>query len=258
MAKGRAHVAASGTMRNLVERVSVAGLLIWLLLTPVAEAESPPAAPAMQSPLVVLMHGLGRTRMSMWLLASRLEDAGFRVHRIGYRSLDRSPDEIVESVSRQINACCAGHQGEVHLVGHSLGGLLIRAYLEENRIPHLGRVVLIGTPNQGVELVDRFSNNCLLSLLGPTTAALGAGSDGLPERLSRPYYPVGVIAGATRGNWNDRWLDGPDDGLISVESTKLEGMADFIIVDSGHSMMRYSGDVARQTIEFLRTGRFSR
>ena len=258
MAKGRSHVGASETMRTLVERAAVAGLLIWLLLTPVAKAESPSAQPALQPPLVVLLHGLGRTRMSMWLLASRLEDAGFRVHRIGYRSLDRSPAEIVESVSRQINDCCAGHQGEVHLVGHSLGGLLIRAYLEENHIPHLGRVVLIGTPNQGVELVDRFSGNFLFSLLGPTTAALGAGSESLPDRLSRPYYPVGVIAGSTRSDWNDSWLEGPDDGLISVESTRLEGMIDFIMVDSGHSMMRYSGEVARQTIEFLRTGRFSR
>ena len=224
----------------------------------VAASKSASAESAKQAPLVVLLHGLGRTRISMWLLASRLEDAGFRVYRIGYRSLDRSPDEIIDAISRQIDECCTGHLGELHLVGHSLGGLLIRAYLQENRIPHLGRVVLIGTPNQGAELVDRFRNNCLLSLLGPTTAALGSGSGSLPGRLSKPYYPVGVIAGVIQGDWNDHWLEGPDDGLISVEATRLEGMTDFIQVDSGHSMMRYNSEVARQTIEFLRTGRFLR
>ena len=192
----------------------------------------------------------------MWLLAARLEEAGFRVHRIGYRSLDRSPDEIIDAITRQIDECCAGHKGRVHLVGHSLGGLLIRAYLQQNRIEDLGRVVLIGTPNQGAELVDRFRDTWWLSLLGPTTAALGSGSGSLPERLCKPYYPVGVIAGATEGDWNDHWLRGPDDGLISVESTKLEGMSDFIQVDSGHSMMRYSSEVARQTIAFLRDGKF--
>ena len=126
--------------------------------------------------VVVLLHGLGRSKTAMWLLASRLQDAGFHVERIGYRSLTQSPDEIVTDVSRKIDACCAGHRQKVHFVGHSLGGLLIRAYLQEHRVDHLGRVVLIGTPNHGTELVDSFRDSCLFQLLGPTTAALGTDS----------------------------------------------------------------------------------
>jgi pimeloyl-ACP methyl ester carboxylesterase len=206
--------------------------------------------------VVVLLHGLGRSKTAMWLLASRLQDAGFLVERIGYRSLTQSPDEIVTDVSRKIDACCAGHRQNVHFGGHSLGGLLIRAYLQEHRVENLGRVVLIGTPNQGTALVDNFRGNWLFQLLGPTTAALGTDGASLPNRLSEPYYPVGVIAGVNDSGRNDHLLPGRDDGLVPVESTKLEGMSDFTEVESGHSMMRYDNKVARQVVAFLKRGKF--
>ena len=84
------------------------------------------------------------------------------------------------------------------------------------------------------------------------------GTDGasLPSRLSDPYYPVGVIAGVRGSGRNDHLLPGRDDGLVPVESTKLEGMSDFIEVESGHSMMRYDKEVARQVIAFLQQGKF--
>jgi triacylglycerol esterase/lipase EstA (alpha/beta hydrolase family) len=75
--------------------------------------------------LIVLLHGLGRSNASMWLLASRLEDAGYYVQRVGYSSLDQNPDEILKDVSSQINQCCQKHTQRVHFVGHSLGGLMV-------------------------------------------------------------------------------------------------------------------------------------
>jgi hypothetical protein len=67
-----------------------------------------------------------------------------------------------------------------------------------------------------------------------------------------------VIAGVANTRRNDAWLPGPDDGLVTVEATKLEGMSDFIVIRTGHSFMRYDQEVARQTVSFLRDGRFSR
>jgi hypothetical protein len=87
---------------------------------------------------------------------------------------------------------------------------------------------------------------------------LGTGADSFPASLPDPDYPVGVIAGVASGLLSDDLLPGDDDGLVPVESTKVRGATDFIMVKSGHSYMRYSEAVATQVIEFLRTGEFSR
>jgi len=206
--------------------------------------------------IIVLLHGLGRSNTSMWLLASRLEDAGYYVQRVEYSSLDQKPDEILEDISLQINQCCQKHTQSVHFVGHSLGGLMVRAYLQNNKVDKLGRVVLLGTPNKGTKAADHFSNSWLMNILGPTAKALGTDDESFPKSLKAPYYPVGIIAGEVKSELNDPVIPGKDDGLVSVEATKIDGMTDFIIIETGHSMMRYDSEVADQTIEFIKNGVF--
>ncbi|MCA9732031.1 MAG: alpha/beta fold hydrolase [Deferribacteres bacterium] len=207
---------------------------------------------------VYLLHGLGRSKTAMWLLASRLEDAGFIVQPIDYSSLSKSPQEILNDVSEQINNALPPNGQPVHFVGHSLGGLLIRAYLDANRIDNLGNVVLLGTPNKGTPLVDHFRDSWWFHLLGPTTLSLGTDKNSFPNSIAEPYYPVGVIAGISESFDNEEFLPGKDDGLVPLESTKLNGMSDMVIVKSGHSMMRYNAEVAEQTIAFLCYGKFKR
>lgn len=207
---------------------------------------------------VVLLHGLARGKTAMWLLASRIEKAGFDVIRVGYDSLRDPPDAILADVARQIDECCSALRTPVHLVGHSLGGLMIRAYLAQHRLANLGRVVLIGTPNNGTPIVDRLGESWWLELAGPTAGVLGTGPESFPATLPDPDYPVGVIAGVRESGLASDFIPGADDGLVPVESTRLSGMTDFIIVESGHSFMRYSEDVARQTVAFLQTGEFLR
>ena len=206
--------------------------------------------------IIILLHGLARSSTSMWLLASRLEDAGYFVRRIGYNSLDQNPDEILKDISSQINQCCQKHTQSVHFVGHSLGGLMVRAYLQNNKIDKLGRVVLLGTPNKGSEAADHFSNSWLMNILGPTAKTLGTDDNSFPNSLKAPYYPVGIIAGVVKSELNDPVIPGKDDGVVSVEATKIDGMTDFIIIETGHSMMRYDSEVADQTIEFIKNGVF--
>ena len=208
--------------------------------------------------IVVLLHGLGRNTTSMWLLASRLEDAGYDVHRVGYSSLDQMPEEILKDISLQINQCCQNHTQNVHFVGHSLGGLMVRAYLQNNKIDRLGSVVLLGTPNQGSEMADHFINSCVMDIVGPTAKALGTDKNSFPKSLKAPYYPVGIIAGETSDNINNTIIPGKDDGLVSIEATKIDGMTDFIIIKTSHSMMRYNSEVADQTIEFIKNGVFKK
>jgi pimeloyl-ACP methyl ester carboxylesterase len=206
--------------------------------------------------IIDLLHGLGRSNTSMWLLASRLEDAGYYVQRVGYSSLHQNPDEILKDISSQINQCCQKHAQSVHFVGHSLGGLMVRAYLQNSQVDKLGRVVLLGTPNKGTEAADYFSNSWLMEILGPTAKALGTDADSFPRSLEAPYYPVGIIAGELKSKFNDHVIPGKDDGLVSVEATKIDDMTDFIIIETGHSRMRYNSEVADQTIEFIKNGVF--
>ena len=205
---------------------------------------------------VVLLHGLGRSKSAMWLLASRLEDAGYHVHRIGYESFRKTPEEIISSVEDDITACCEKVNGNIHFVGHSLGGLLIRAYLDRHRPENLGRVVMIGTPNQGTDFVDKYRDRWWMQFAGDAALSLGTDSDSFPNSLPKPYYPVGVIAGLKDGTDQEDDIAGADDGLVPLRSTPVDGMNDFVVVATSHSAMRYDRTVAEQTVNYLRHGRF--
>lgn len=210
---------------------------------------------------VVLLHGLGRSGVSMWLLEERLETAGFDVEVIDYKSMGTTPDEVIHSVSTQINEKCKD-KSTIHFVGHSLGGLMIRSYFSkpENQymLEKLGRVVMIGTPNSGTELVDTFKDSWWMALMGETALALGTGPEDLPAKLPVPPFKAGIIAGAN-GSWiSDAIFEEANDGLVPVSSTQIVNMEDFIEIDVNHTMMRYDADVANQTIIFLKTGKFDR
>ena len=207
---------------------------------------------------VVLLHGLGRTGNAMFLIKKRIRDAGFETHSIDYASLQEPPDVILEKVSEQIRRCCKDDSRPVHFVAHSLGGLIVRAYLDQKPLENLGRVVLLGTPSQGSELVDIYGDSWLFKIIGPTARLLGTADNSFPNQIGPPYYPLGIIAGTSSFNpITDDHLPGPDDGLVSVRSTRIDGMTDFLLVDTSHSMMRYNDTVANETIHFLKKGRFS-
>jgi pimeloyl-ACP methyl ester carboxylesterase len=209
---------------------------------------------------VVLLHGLGRTEAAMLLLENQLAGAGFEVHNVGYPSISGTPEALVEAVAEEVDACCRDSNRTVHFVGHSLGGLLIRAYLERERPGNLGRVVLLGTPNGGSELADQNDGlaGSALEMAGPTAALLGTGPDDFPASLPPPDYPVGVIAGTRDSGITNQWLPLPNDGMVSVASARLEGMTDFTELAVTHWGLRNDPETAHQTISFLKHGTFQR
>ncbi len=209
---------------------------------------------------VVLLHGLGRSETSMLILENALAGAGFEVHNIGYPSQEESPDALVVRITAAIDDCCADNGRTLHLVGHSLGGLLIRAYLASHHPANLGRVVLIGTPNHGSELADLDAGlpATLLEMAGPTAGMLGTGPDDFPASLPPPDYPVGVIAGTRDAVVTNQWLPLPNDSMVSTASTRLDGMTDFVTFPVTHWGLRNDGDVARAAITFLKEGSFPR
>ncbi len=207
---------------------------------------------------VVLLHGLLRQPRSMKPLAQRLTDEGFEVHNLGYASTDDTATQIVDGLAASIDDCCASAQATLHFVTHSLGGVVARAYLSEHRPDHLGRVVMLAPPNRGSPLVDRFGDDFWFrSLLGPVATELGSGPASLPNRLPPPTYPVGIIAArhAVASALGGAWL-GDNDGIVSVDATRLPGMTDFLVVRTGHVRIRRDDVVADETVHFLRHGRF--
>jgi len=227
--------------------------LLCLAFSLAATTEASSAEPE----AVILLHGYGRTTFSMRPLQGPLEEAGFVVHNIGYPSMRFSPAELTKFLGRELQSCCSSSE-RIHFVTHSLGGILVRAYLAENRPPKMGRVVMLAPPNQGSELADLANGSSLLRwILGPTGAQLGTAADSLPNRLPPPWYELGVIAGIDEVNpVGGFFVPEPSDGTVSVASTRLEGMSDFITVRKSHTFIMRSADVAEYVIRFLRAGHF--
>lgn len=206
--------------------------------------------------LVILLHGLGRGKSIMTPLKERLEKVGFVTAVADYKSIGKTPEEIIADVSQQITGFRSDTIRTIHFVGHSLGGLLIRAYLDSISVPNLGKVILIGSPSKGTPIVDYFRDSWLMNLVGPAAKSLGTDEKSFPRTLGAPYYPVGIIAGISSTFNNDDFIPGEDDGVVPVESTKIDGMTDFVSVQVSHSSLPRNERVAEEVIAFLKQGSF--
>ena len=215
---------------------------------------------------VVLLHGIGQQPWCMGRLRRTFTRRGWHVLNIGYRSR-RAPiavlaDEVAEML-RDPEATGAARLADrpMHVVGFSMGGLVARAAIAKIRPDNLGRMVLIGTPAHGSEVADLLQNNRLYRLwFGPaggelTTAAAQLLADSLYP--GAPPCDIGVIAGRTALDPVSWWaLPRPNDGKVSVASTRIVGMRDHVVVGRSHVSLLYSRRVAALTVRFLEQGRF--
>jgi len=208
---------------------------------------------------VILLHGLCRTSHSMSKMERALADSGFRVHNIQYPSRTAKIEKLADdAISKAVADCEKDGATRIHFVTHSLGGILVRSYLSRHAVPSLGRVVMLAPPNRGSEVVDKLGGWSLFNWVnGPAGHQLGTTPDSVPNKTGPATFPLGIIAGDRSINWiNSLLIPGRDDGKVSVEKTKLEGMADHIVVHATHPMIMRKREVIRQTIHFLREGRF--
>jgi len=218
------------------------------------------AGVAQAAECVVLLHGLARTSTSMNKMQRELEGAGFLTANIDYPSREYTVEKLADIAVTDGLAACRRNDGveKIHFVTHSLGGILVRQYLSTNEIAELGRVVMMGPPNQGSAAVDELINVPGFDWLnGPAGRQLGKGDDSVPLKLGPADFELGVIAGnRTIDPVTSAVLENPDDGRVSVDDTRLEGMDDFVIVEHSHAFMMRMRQPIELTIEFLRSGHF--
>lgn len=209
---------------------------------------------------VVVLHGLLRGAGSMDTMAEALESAGFEVINVDYPDRAAEVRELAEhAVPDGLKACKARRASPVGFVTHSMGGILLRQYLAEHEVPELGRVVMLGPPNQGSEAVDKLEKFPGFAwLAGPAGLQLGAGEDDLPRSLPAVDFELGVIAGDSVFNFVLGWIvPQPNDGPVAVASTRVEGMCAWVLLPVTHMFMMNDEEVIAQTLAFLRGGRFT-
>ena len=208
---------------------------------------------------VILLHGLARSDRSMGKLERALAERGYAVENLRYPSTRKDIATLAEAAIAPALARVAA-DAPVPVVTHSLGGILVRRYLRDHRIENLGRVVMLGPPNQGAEVVDKLRDFPGFRFIhGEAGLELGTGEGSVPNKLGAASFDLGVIAGTRNVNLLlSAMIPGPNDGTISVESTRLDGMRDHLELEVTHTFMMYDDAVIEQVIHYLEHGRFRR
>ena len=216
---------------------------------------------------VVLLHGLGVGGWTMHRLGCALARDGFHVVNLSYPSRTVRLETLARDwLPAQLAAHVPAASPRLHFVTHSMGGILVRAWLgRASRTgpvfpTNLGRVVMLAPPNAGSEAAERLGRSGLFrALLGPNLSLLGTAPQHLPRRLG-PWpttAELGIIAGNRSVNpLASIWVPKPNDGPVSVAATHLAGETAHRTVPASHTGILFHSATARAVSTFLRTGRF--
>ena len=207
---------------------------------------------------VILLHGLGDVKLSMLKLESALKDVGYTTKNIGYSTTGETIESLAEKeLTKVVERYKKIGFKKIHFVTHSMGGLIVRFYLQDHTLPIGSRIVMLSPPNHGSEVADYFQESKFYKLIvGEVGQELTTDSKILSKL--KPIVPeVGIIAGNKSSNkYFSKIIPGEDDGRVAVDNTKLTEMKDFIVVPSTHLTIKYNNEVMKQTTFFLKNGKF--
>jgi len=238
--------------------LSVFALMFIVLAVPAAQANSD-AASAESKECVILLHGLARTSSSMNDLQDELMAAGFAVAKIDYASRKSTVEALAApTIDKGLKQCHEQGSKKVHVVTHSMGGILFRQYVADHGAQAFSRTVMLAPPNHGSEAVDALKDvPGFVFLNGPAGLQMGTDHNSVPLKLGPASSDVAVVAGTFSINLMlSTFLPDPDDGKVSVESSRLEGMCAHLQVHVSHPFIMEDEEVMPEVISYLKTGRF--
>ncbi len=236
--------------------VALGALLCLLTTTSLANTDSESGESA---ECVILLHGLARTSASMSDLQAELIKAGFLVAKIDYPSRKKPVEELSgPAINQGLKQCEEQGAKKIHVVTHSMGGILFRHYVQTHGAENFSRTVMLAPPNKGSEAVDALRDVPGFQFLnGPAGLQMGTDSNSLPLKLGRAMSDIAIIAGTFSINLVlSTYLPDPDDGKVSVESSKLEGMCAHLQVHVSHPFIMENEEVMPEIISYLQTGKF--
>lgn len=214
---------------------------------------------ALQQECVILLHGLLRSSGSMDELEAAASQTGYLAVNVDYDSWAGTIEAIsLTAIDEGLANCREQNARPINFITHSLGGIMLRYYMASKGIKEIGKSVMIAPPNHGSETIDYLNGiPGIVSIIGVAGLQLGTDSESLPLNLGPVNYPVGIIAGDRSINpIFSQMLPNPDDGKVSVYSTKLDGMSDFIVLHHSHVFIMKADDTIEQSLYFLRNGTF--
>nr|WP_237742290.1 alpha/beta hydrolase [Gayadomonas joobiniege] len=196
----------------------------------------------------------------MQQLQKGLEQAGYSVANIDYPSRQARVENLAGiAINEGIAQCRLKNARNINFVTHSMGGILVRYFLAKKTIEDLARVVMLGPPNKGSEVVDELKSLEIFEWInGPAGQQLGTDEQSLVNQLGKVDFELGVIAGTRTINpILSTILPEQDDGKVTVKNTKVEGMCSFVKLPVTHTFMMMNDTVERQVLSFLNNGQFS-
>lgn len=208
---------------------------------------------------VLLFHGLAMSSMIMYPLELYLEDLGYTVYNIGYPSTSETIEEIVNGhVQPWIKKVYRETGNPVHIVTHSMGGIIVRYYLGKNGNEHVKSMVMIAPPNRGSMMASILKEYSLARwFFGPALKQLSVDGENIIDELQPLQVPTGIIAGCYSINpVNSFLIPGDDDGTVAVSHTIAPGMLDHVVVPKSHSGILFDQRVHRMVASFLASGEF--
>lgn len=220
---------------------------------------SSPSVPATNGEHVVLLHGLCRTTHSMAKMEHALSEAGYTVHNLSYPTRKKSVARLSEEhLAPHLARPDLKKATKIHFVTHSLGGIVLRQHLAKHTPRNLGRIVLLGPPNQGSHVVDKIGHwKIFQAINGPAGAQLGCQATSLPNQLGPLGHEHAVIAGSRSINWiNSCMIPGPDDGKVAVANTRLSDTKDYLVLPASHPFLMKNRRVIRNVVHYLSGGSF--